>query len=83
MSCHILLPTDGLSEEDTQDGSGFESDGSWKQLLQYRGIQPTRKRTKNSTTDASVKQKNIKKLRNAMMMSYRQHEGGNTSGERI
>ena len=81
MSCHVLLATDGLSEEDTQDGSGFESDGSWKQLLQYRGIQPTRKRTKNSTTDASVKQKNIKKLRNAMMMSYRQHEGGISSGE--
>ena len=60
--------------EDSQEGSGFESDGSWKQLLQYRGSQPTRQRTKN-TTDASVKQKNIKRLRNAMMMSYRQHEG--------
>ena len=66
--------SDGGSE-DSQEGSGFESDGSWKQLLQFRGSQPTRQRTKN-TTDASVKQKNIKRLRNAMMMSYRQHEGG-------
>ena len=63
-----------VGSEDSQEGSGFESDGSWKQLLQYRGSQPTRQRTKN-TTDASVKQKNIKRLRNAMMMSYRQHEG--------
>ena len=67
---------DGASDEETLDGSGFESDGSWKQLLQYRGSQPTRQRTKG-TTDNSVKQKNIKKLRNAMMMSYRQHEGWN------
>ena len=64
-----------VGSEDCQEGSGFESDGSWKQLLQFRGSQPTRQRTKK-TTDASVKQKNIKRLRNAMMMSYRQHEGG-------
>ena len=86
--------------EETTDGipdtSDNDSDGSWKQMLQYRSSQPVRSRaprgnnehdndhetsvnslyiTGGAVNDASVKQKNIKKLRNAMLLSYHHNDG--------
>ena len=59
------------------DSSDNDSDGSWKQMLQFRSNHSVRVRTKqgSNSTDASAKQKNIKKLKNAMVLSYHHNEG--------
>ena len=72
--------TEDALEETTDvgpDSSDNESDGSWKQMFQFRSSQPVRVRSKqgSNSTDASAKQKNIKKLKNAMVLSYHHNEG--------
>ena len=69
-----------LKDETTDvvpDSSDNDSDGSWKQMLQFRSSQPVRARAGKAANlnDASVKQKNIKKLKNAMLLSYHHQEG--------
>ena len=55
------------------DISGNEPE-NWKQLLQFRGTQAGYRR-KGSIVDACTKQKNIRKLKRAMILSYHQEDG--------
>lgn len=65
--------------DDTSDGfpdsSDVDSDGSWKQMLQLRGTSRQAQGRQTKKTAPSVKQKNIKKMQNAMFLSYHHNDG--------